>query len=73
MRASRKPFSERPFWQRWYQRFMDWLWFGPLTRDLYPRRYPSQFSVAVSLLRDICRDSWSLLWQRLERSRFPDK
>ncbi len=21
---------------RWYQRLMDWLWFGPLTRDLYP-------------------------------------
>jgi len=34
------PTRRRP---RWYQRLMDWLWFGPLTRDLYAhseRRHP---------------------------------
>jgi hypothetical protein len=54
-----------------YQRFLDWLWFGPLTRDLHRRRrrHPSQFSVLFSLLGDICRDSWSAIMLRLGRSR----
>ena len=66
-----KPRS-RPLWIRLYQRFMDWLWHGPLTRDLHPRSYPSTLSQVFSLLRYIWQDGWSLLWQRLGRSRHPD-
>ncbi len=70
MPTSRKPYSQRPFWQRWYQDFMDWLWFGPLTRDVRwrcPTYYPSTFKVACSLPADFCRFVWSRLWQRLKR------
>ena len=36
MIASEQP-TPHPWWpRRLYQRCMDWLWFGLLTRDLYP-------------------------------------
>jgi hypothetical protein len=53
--------------RRQYRRFLDWLWFGPLTRDLYPHRTPSTLSQIVSLLRYICEDTWSLLRRYAER------
>ena len=32
----------RTWWIRLYDRLMDWLWFGLLTRDLRPYRSPAQ-------------------------------
>jgi hypothetical protein len=54
-----------------YQCFMDWLWFGPLTRDLRPRRTPSTLSQVFSLLRYICQDTWSLIQRYAGRSQRP--
>ena len=38
MTTTHIPTPKQSFFQSWYQRFMDWLWFGPLTRDLRPYR-----------------------------------
>jgi hypothetical protein len=60
--------------RRQYRRFLDWLWFGPLTRDVrwrYPTYYPSRFKVACSLPADLCRFIWSRLRPDSERSRRP--
>jgi hypothetical protein len=54
--------------RRQYRRFMDWLWFGPLTRDLRPRRTPSTLSQVFSLLRYICQDTWFLIRRYAGRS-----
>ncbi|GEM_PF-3194643 len=54
--------------RRQYRRFMDWLWFGPLTRDLRPRRHPSTLSQLFSLLRYICQDTWTLIQRYAGRS-----
>jgi hypothetical protein len=58
-----------------YQRFMDWLWFGPLTRDVRwrcPTYYPSTFKVAYSLPGEFCRFCWSWVLMYEERFRRRD-
>jgi hypothetical protein len=61
-------------WMNLYQRFLDWLWFGPLTRDVrwrYPTYYPSTLKVACSLPGEFCRFCWSWLLTYVERFRRP--
>ena len=53
MTAFRKPYAQRPFWQRWSHSLMTWLWFGPLTRDLRPRSQPTRLRTFLALLADL--------------------